>query len=186
MRKITAGVFVTLDGVVQDPGGFGEIEHGGWAISYFDEAAARRSTEALVASDTFLMGRSTFETLEKAWSRNTGPYAEAMHKIPKLVVSRTLTGPLTWNATALTGEAAETVAELKQGPGGDIIMYASFTLIRTLLRENLLDELNVGVHPVVVGEGKRIFDGVLPRSMEFVSATPSATGVVTLSYLASA
>jgi dihydrofolate reductase len=132
------------------------------------------------------MGRSTFDILEKAWSRSTGPYAEAMHNIPKLVVSRTLTGPLPWNAAALTGEAAETVADLKRGPGGDIIMYASFTLMRTLLRENLLDELNVGVHPLVVGEGRRIFDGVVPRSMRFVSATPSSTGVVTLSYLASA
>jgi len=186
MRKLTAGVFVTLDGVVQDPGGFGEIERGGWALNYFDEASAQGATETLLASDTFLMGRSTFETLERAWSRNTGPYAEAMHKIPKLVVSRTLDGPLPWNATALTGEAAETVADLKQRPGGAIIMYASFTLMRTLLRENLVDELNVSVHPLVLGEGRRIFDGVLPRSMRFVSATPSSTGVVTLSYLASA
>jgi dihydrofolate reductase len=186
VRKIIAGAFVTLDGVVQDPGGFGEIERGGWALSYFDEASAQGATEALLASDTFLMGRTTYETIEKAWSGNTGPYAEAMHKIPKLVVSRTLDGPLPWNATALTGEAAETVAKLKQEPGGDIIMYGSFTLIRTLLRHNLLDELNLGVHPVVVGAGKRLFDGALPGPLRFVSATPSSTGVVTLSYLASA
>lgn len=182
MRKIIAGAFVTLDGVVEDPGGFGELERGGWALDYFDDASRRRATDALVASETFLLGRSTFEILEKAWSRNAGPYAEAMREIPKLVVSRTLRGPLPWNATALTGEAAETVAKLKQEPGGDIIMYGSFTLMRTLLQRDLLDVLNLGIHPVVAGEGKRLLDGALPRSLRFVSATPSATGVVTLSY----
>jgi len=182
MRKLIAGAFVTLDGVAQDPGGFGETGRGGWALEYFDAASAQRATDALLASDTFLLGRATFETIEKAWSRNTGPYAEAMHAIPKLVVSRTLRGPLTWNATALNGEAEQTVADLKKQPGGTIVMYGSFGLMRTLLQHNLIDELNVGVHPVIVGEGKRLFDDALPRSLRFVSATPSATGVVTLSY----
>lgn len=182
MRKLTAGAFVTLDGVAQDPGGFGELEHGGWALEYFDEPAVRRATEALLASDTFLLGRATFETVEKAWSGNTGPYAEAMHKIPKLVVTRTLHGALPWNATALNGEAAETVARLKSGPGGDIIMYGSGDLLRTLLRNDLVDELNLGVHPVLVGAGTRLLEGAAPRSLRFVSATPSATGVVTLTY----
>lgn len=182
MRKLTAGAFVTLDGVFQDPGGFGELDRGGWALRYFDEASMRRATEALLASDTFLVGRGTFEAIERSWSGNTGPYAEAMHKIPKLVVSRALRGELPWNATALHGEAAETVARLKREPGGDIIMYGSAGLLRTLLEHDLVDELNVGVHPVVLGTGKRLFDGVSPRSLSLVSATPSATGVVTLSY----
>ncbi|MEZ0094533.1 dihydrofolate reductase family protein [Streptacidiphilus sp. EB129] len=182
MRRIKAGAFVTLDGVVQDPGGFGELDAGGWALAYFDEAARDRSTEALLGSGTMLLGRETFEVIEKAWSGNTGPYAEAMHAIPKLVVSRTLRDPLPWNATALTGEAALTVAELKRGEGGDIIIYGSFALLRTLLREGLVDELNLGVHPLVVGEGKRFLDGALPLGLRFVSATPGATGVVTLTY----
>jgi len=182
MRKLIAGVFVTLDGVVQDPGGFSEIERGGWALDYFDDTSRQQATNGLLASDTFLLGRATYEIIEKAWSRNTGPYAEAMNTIPKLVVTRTLRGPLPWNATALTGEAAQTLAKLKQEPGGNIVMYGSFTLMRTLLRQNLIDELNLGVHPLVVGEGKRLFDSALPRSLRFVSATPSATGVVTLTY----
>ncbi|MGY6025397.1 dihydrofolate reductase family protein [Streptomyces spinosirectus] len=182
MRKLIAGAFITLDGVVQDPGGFSELERGGWALDYFDDTSRRRATDALLASETFLLGRATFEIIEKAWSRNTGPYAEAMNNIPKLVVTRTLRGPLSWNATALTGEAAQTVAKLKQEPGGDIIMYGSSTLMRSLLQHNLIDELNLGVHPLVVGEGKRLFDSGLPRSLRFVSATPSATGVVTLTY----
>ncbi|MFJ6837086.1 dihydrofolate reductase family protein [Streptomyces sp. NPDC091209] len=182
MRKLIAGAFVTLDGVVEDPGGFGETERGGWALEYFDDIARQRATDALLAGDTFLLGRVTYETLEKAWSNNTGPYAEAMHNLPKAVVTNTLSGPLPWNATALTGEAAQTVAELKQEPGGPIIMYGSFALMRTLLQHNLIDELNLGVHPVVVGTGKRLFDTVSPRSLRLTAATPGSTGVVTLTY----
>ncbi|MFC8965223.1 dihydrofolate reductase family protein [Streptomyces sp. NBC_01281] len=182
MRKLIAGSFVTLDNVVQDPGGFGEIDRGGWALEYFDEASRRRATDALLASDTFLLGRATYETLEKAWSNNTGPYAEAMNDVPKVVVTNTLRGPLPWNATALPGDAAQTVADLKRQPGGTIIMYGSFTLMRTLLQHELIDELNLGVHPVVVGEGRRLFDTALPHGLTFAAATPSATGVVTLTY----
>jgi dihydrofolate reductase len=182
MRKLTAGLFVTLDGVVQDPGRFGELDHGGWALDYFDEESGRHATEQLLASDTFLLGRTTYEIIERAWSRNTGPYAEAMHKLPKVVVSRTLEGELPWNATAVRGEAADTVAKLKQEPGGDIVMYGSFTLMRTLLQHNLIDELNIGVHPLVVGAGKRLFDGASPGALRLVAATPTSTGVVTLTY----
>jgi dihydrofolate reductase len=183
MRKLTAGLFVTLDGVVQDPGGFGELDRGGWALNYFDDASREQSTEQLLAAGTFLLGRTTYEIIERAWSRNTGPYAEAMHKLPKVVISRTLRGELPWNATALPGEAAETVARLKQEPGGDIVMYGSFTLLRTLLHHKLIDELHVGVHPIVVGDGQRLFDGVLPgTTLRLVAATPSSTGVVTLTY----
>lgn len=182
MRKLVAGVFVTLDGVVQDPGAFGELERGGWALDYFDEASREAATQALLASDTFLLGRKTYEIIEPAWSRNTGPYAEAMHAIPKAVVTRTREGTLPWNATALPGEAAETVAKLKQEPGRGILMYGSFTLMHTLLEHKLIDELHIGVHPVVVGAGKRLFDGALSGSLRFVAATPSATGVVTLTY----
>jgi dihydrofolate reductase len=105
-----------------------------------------------------------------------------MHKLPKVVVSRTLEGELPWNATAVRGEAAETVAKLKQEPSGDIVMYGSFTLMRTLLQHNLIDELNIGVHPLVVGAGKRLFDGASPGALRLVAATPTSTGVVTLTY----
>lgn len=116
MRKLIANAFVSLDGVVQDPGGFGELENGGWALGYFDEASQQQATEAMLATDTFLLGRTTYEIIEKAWSKNTGPYAEAMHKVAKVVVSRTLQGKLPWNATTLPGDAAQTVAQLKQEP----------------------------------------------------------------------
>ncbi len=182
MRKLIVSTFVTLDGVVQDPGGFGEMERGGWAMDHFDEVSMRQATDSLLSSDTLLLGRSTYEIIEKAWSGNTGPYAEAMHNIPKAVVSRTLRGPLPWNATAVTGEAAQTVAQLKELPGGPVIMYGSFKLMRTLLEHNLIDELNLGVHPVVVGEGERLFVRALPRPLRLVTATPNPAGIVTLTY----
>jgi dihydrofolate reductase len=182
MRKLTVQAFVTLDGVVQDPGRFGETEHGGWALDFFDDASREHATESLLASDTFLLGRRTFEILEKAWSHNTGPYAEAMNQIPKVVVTNTLGGPLPWNATALPGDPAQTVAKLKQAAGGDILMYGSFTLLQTLLRHGLVDELGLGVHPVVLGAGTRLFDGGLPHPLRLVDATPTPTGVVALTY----
>jgi dihydrofolate reductase len=182
MRKLTVQTFVTLDGVVQDPGGFGELERGGWALDFFDEASGRHATESLLSSDTFLLGRRTFEIIEKAWSRNTGPYAEAMHHIAKVVVTNTLRGPLPWNATALPGDPAQTVATLKEGPGGDILMYGSHTLLQTLLQNGLVDELVLGVHPVVLGAGAQLFGGGLPNPLKLVDATATATGVVALTY----
>ena len=81
MRKIIVSTFMTLDGIGQDPGGFGETEHGGWALRYFDDEAVEAATEQVLASDTFLLGRRTYQVLERAWSKNTGPYAEALHNI---------------------------------------------------------------------------------------------------------
>ena len=98
MRKIIVSTFMTLDGIGQDPGGFGETEHGGWALRYFDDEAVEAATEQVLASDTFLLGRRTYQVLERAWSKNTGPYAEALHNIPKVVVTNTLHGSLPWNA----------------------------------------------------------------------------------------
>jgi dihydrofolate reductase len=182
MRKLTVQTFVTLDGVVQDPGGFGELERGGWSLGFFDDGSVEHATQSLLASDTFLLGRRTFEVIEKAWSRNTGPYAAAMHQIDKLVVTNTLRGPLPWNATALPGDPARTVAELKEAPGGDILTYGSFTLVRTLLQHGLVDELVLGIHPVVLGTGTRLFDEGLPNPLKLVDANPTPTGVVALTY----
>ena len=89
MRTIIASVFMTLDGVVEDPSGFGETEHGAWALPYFDDAAREAATQQVLASDIFLLGRRTYQILERAWSTNPGPYAEALHNIPRSS-SRTL------------------------------------------------------------------------------------------------
>jgi dihydrofolate reductase len=178
MRTIIASVFMTLDGVVQDPGGFGETEHGAWALPYFDDAAREAATEQVLASDIFLLGRRTYQILERAWSTNTGPYAEALHNIPKIVITNTLHGSLSWNATARDGDPTRTVAELE----GNILIYGSFTLVRMLLQHKLIDELHIGVYPVFLGAGKRLFDGSAPGELRLVAATQLPSGVIRVSY----
>jgi dihydrofolate reductase len=158
MRKLVVSTLVTLDGVVQDPGGFGETAHGGWAKPYFDEEAARDSYERLMESDYFLCGRATYELLSKAWGKLTeGPYMKRMNEIPKLVASRTLKEPVEWNARLIRGDVAQEIAKLKQEPGGNIEMYGSTALMQTLMQHDLIDEYLVWVHPLVLGSGKRLF-----------------------------
>jgi dihydrofolate reductase len=178
MRTIIAAALMTLDGVVQDPGSFGETEHGGWAQRYFDDQAREQATKQVLASDIFLLGRRTYEILERAWSGDTGPYAEAINRIPKVVVTNTLRGSLPWNATALNGDAAQAVA----GLDGTVLIYGSFTLVRTLLQHKLIDQFYIGVQPLFLGSGRRLFDGAAPGELRLAAATPQPSGVVTLSY----
>ncbi len=108
MRKLSVSTLITLDGVIQDPGGFGEIEQGGWGNPYFTEDAQQDAYEHLMGSDYFLCGRVTYQLLSKTWAKiKGGPYLDRMNSIPKLVASRTLTGPLEWNATLIKGDVAE-------------------------------------------------------------------------------
>lgn len=174
-------MFMTLDGVVQDPGGFGETDDGGWALSAFDEEAGRQATEQLERADYFLLGRTTFELLHGAWSANTGPYAERMNALPKLVASTTLRDPLPWNATVIEGDAVTAIADLRSRPGGDILMYGSVSLVRTLLAHRLVDELVLGIYPVVLGRGERLF-GSDHHDFRLVDSAAASSGVTTLTY----
>src|ERR1700751_1140498 len=158
MRKLSVSTLVTLDGVIQDPGGFGETAHGGWGSPYFTPEAQQNALEHLQAADYFLIGRVTYELLRKAWSNVKGsPYLDRMNEIPKLVASTTLSGPLPWNATVINGDVAAAIAGLKQQPGGHIEVYGSVTLVQTLMRQSLVDEYRVAVHPIVLGGGTQLF-----------------------------
>src|SRR5262249_54909681 len=158
MRKLVVSTLVSLDGVIQDPGGFGETAQGGWASPYFSEDAAQESYENLMDSDYFLCGRVTYELLSKAWGRiKEGPYLERMNAIPKLVASRTLTAPLEWNATLIKGDVAQEIAKLKREPGRNIAMYGSAALMQTLMQHDLIDEYRIWVHPLILGSGTRLF-----------------------------
>jgi dihydrofolate reductase len=158
MRKLVVSTLVSLDGVIQDPGGFGETAQGGWASSYFSEDAAQQSYENLMDSDYFLCGRVTYELLSKAWGKiKGGPYLERMNAMPKLVASRTLKEPLEWNATLIKGDVAQEIARLKQEPGRNIEMYGSTALMQALMRHDLIDEYRIWVHPLILGSGKRLF-----------------------------
>ena len=123
MRKLSVSTLVSLDGVVQDPGGFGETEQGGWGNPYFTQEAQQDALERLQASDYFLTGRVTYELLYKSWAGiKGGPYLDRMNEIPKLVASNTLSGPLAWNATVINGDVTAEITRLKQHTGGDIEM----------------------------------------------------------------
>jgi dihydrofolate reductase len=184
MRKLSVSTLLTLDGVLQDPGGFGETENGGWAGPYFDEEAGRIAYEHLLAADMFLAGRVTYELFKEHWtSVHDNEYAARLNDMPTLVASTTLTEPLEWNATLIQGDVPTEIARLKEQDGGDIIMYGSATLLRTLMEHDLVDELSVWVHPVVLGSGKRLFaDGMDRVHLELVDSTTLGTGVVIMTY----
>jgi dihydrofolate reductase len=185
MRKLSVSTLISLDGVIQDPGGFGETAQGGWANPYFSDEAAQDSYEHLMASDYFLCGRVTYELLSKAWGGITeGPYLERMNSIPKLVASRTLKEPLDWNATLIKGDVAEEVAKLKRESGGQIEMYGSASTMQTLMQHDLIDEYRIWIHPLILGSGKRLFpDTGQAAKLQLTGTKSRNSGVVVMTYV---
>ncbi|WP_440067681.1 dihydrofolate reductase family protein [Streptosporangium sp. OZ121] len=180
--------FMSLDGVVQAPGGpqedtDGGFAHGGWSAPFFDpEVVGGAFDDAMSGAEALLFGRRTWQTMASAWPERAGdPFADRMNAIPKYVVSRTLgDDELTWNnTTRIPGdEAVAHIRKLRETDGGDLVVMGSPTLARTLLSEGLADELRLTVMPVMLGGGKSIFpdDGGL-RTLELVSTVTSAAGV---------
>jgi dihydrofolate reductase len=185
MRKLSVSTLVTLDGVIQDPGGFGETTDGGWGNPYFTAGAQQNALEHLQAADYFLTGRVTFELLHKTWAEiKGGAYLDRMNEIRKLVASTTLTGPLPWNATAINGDVAAEIARLKEETGGDIEVYGSATLVQTLMAHNLIDEYRIHVHPIVLGGGTQLFpQGGVPATLRLTGTLTLDSGVVSLTYV---
>jgi dihydrofolate reductase len=161
MGKLVVTQFISVDGVFQDPGGVGEIERGGWSFK-FDrgEEGEKFKLEELMAADAQLLGRLTYDGFAAAWPSMTDEqgFAEKMNTMPKYVVSTTLRDPAWTNTTVIGDNVAEEVAKLKHEFAGDILVAGSGRLFRTLLDEGLIDELRLMVHPVIVGEGKHLFD----------------------------
>ena len=191
--RIVITEFMSLDGVVQAPGGpeedtDGGFAHGGWSHPFFDsEVVGGAFSDALSRAEALLFGRRTWQTMAAAWPERAGdPFADRMNAIPKYVVTSTLDDDeLTWNNSTRipADEAVARIRELRDMDGGDLVVMGSPTLVRTLLREDLVDELRLMVEPVLLGGGKTIFpdDGAL-RTLELVSAVTSATGVNVCTY----
>ncbi len=187
MRKLVVGAFLTLDGVMQAPGGpdedrDGGFEHGGWLVPYFDEKFVEIMTEWTKQAGAFLLGRKTYEIFAASWPNATDPADEtaaALNTRPKFVASRTLEA-IEWNNShLLKGDVAEEVAKLKAQEGGEIQVHGSSDLLQTLLRHNLVDTLRIWQFPVVIGTGKRLFgEGTIPRSFRLVDSQMNATGAV--------
>ena len=180
MRKVVASEILSLDGVAESPEN--------WSFQYHNDQMEEAIGAAMAASDAMLLGRVTYEGFAAFWPSQTGDegFAGYMNNTPKHVVSSTLEGPLEWNNSALLeGDVAERIVELRKQPGKDISITGSITLVRSLLREDLLDELRLMVHPIVVGGGKRLFEeGGAQKALELVDSTTFDTGVVYLTYRA--
>ncbi len=187
MRKLVAGAFVTLDGVMQAPGGpdedrEGGFVHGGWLVPYFDDKFVQIMTDWTNQAGAFLLGRKTYEMFAASWPQATDPTDEsavALNTRPKFVASRTLE-QVTWNNShLLKGDVAEEVARLKAQAGDEIQVHGSSDLLQTLLKHNLVDTLRIWQFPVVLGTGKRLFGaGTIPCSFRLVDTQQIATGAV--------
>jgi dihydrofolate reductase len=183
MRRLIVNSFVSLDGVMQAPGGpdedpVGGFEHGGWAVNYFDDEMMGRMA-APERPYELLLGRGTYEIFAAHWPYAEGPIADLLNGTRKHVASTTLEH-LDWNNSALiSGDVAEYVGTLKREDGPEIQVHGSPGLIQTLLRHGLIDELRVWTFPVVIGTGKRLFgDGAVPAALRLLDNSVTATGVI--------
>ena len=179
MRKIVAGLFISLDGVIESPDQ--------WHFPYFDDEMGEAVGSQMAAADTMLLGRVTYQEWASYWpTSNDDLYASHINNVAKVVVSTTL-DKVAWgkwdNVTLIKGNLAEEIAKLKRQPGKHIGIGGSPTLVRSLLQEDLIDELTLMLHPVIVGRGKRLFnDGSYLKRLQLVYSKPTRTGVMILTY----
>jgi dihydrofolate reductase len=158
MGKIVVSDNVSLDGVVQDPAGDEGFSRGGWVGLIKDRPAINKLTlEEALGAEAQLMGRRTYDWFAARWPSRSGELADRLNSMPKYVVSSTLQNPDWNNSTALKGDVINEVSKLKQQLAGDIVVPASFQLVRTLMEHDLVDELRLKIYPVVLGAGKRLF-----------------------------
>ncbi|GAB3002654.1 dihydrofolate reductase family protein [Amycolatopsis acidiphila] len=190
MRKLTITTFLSLDGVMQAPGGpdedrDGGFVHGGWVVPYVDERLIQLMTDVTARAGALLLGRRTYDIFAATWplADADDPIGARMNGLPKYVASTTL-GAVTWrNSTLLTGDVAEAVAKLKKEDGGEIQVHGSGRLAQTLLRHDLVDEFHLLVFPVLLGSGTRLFAaGTVPSALLPVAVTTMPSGVVICTY----
>ena len=184
MGRIVVTEFVSLDGVMEDPGGAENFEHGGWAleIDRGNEGDQFKLDEAL-SSDALLLGRVTYEGFAEAWPARDGEFADKFNAMPKYVVSSTLEDPDWNNSTVLQGDIAEEVEILKQEHEGDIVVHGSARLVQTLVDRDLVDELRLMVFPIVLGSGKRLFGEANDmKPLQLVDSKVVGAGVTLLTY----
>ena len=184
MGRIVVTEFVSLDGVVEDPGGSESFKHGGWSfqIDRGDEGSAFKLEETM-ATDALLLGRVTYEGFADAWPSRDGDFADRFNSMPKYVVSSTLEDPEWNNSTVLEGDLASEVAALKERYERDIVVHGSAQLVQWLIERDLVDELRLMVYPVVLGGGKRLFGETSDlKRLRLVDTKTVGDGVLILTY----
>jgi dihydrofolate reductase len=186
MGKLVVSEFMSLDGVIEDPGGAEGFTHGGWTFQF--NAGPEFETfkfEELRASDAQLLGRVTYDGFAKAWPtmEGTGEFGEKMNSMPKYVVSATLEQPEWNNTTVIRGDVADEVRKLKERYEGDILVAGSARLVQSLIEQDLVDELRLMVFPILLGTGKRLFgDTSDPKRLQLAETRPLGDGVTILTY----
>jgi dihydrofolate reductase len=184
MARIVITEFISLDGVVEDPGGSEDFKYGGWSFE-FDRGAEGDAfkVEETKASTGMLLGRRTYEGFAEAWPSREGEFADLFNSMPKYVVSSTLTDPDWSNSTVLDGDLVAEVKRLREGPDGDIVVHGSAQLAQTLIEHDLVDELRLMVFPVVLGTGKRLFgDPGERKTLRLVDSKVVGDAVLILTY----
>ncbi|HLZ70724.1 MAG TPA: dihydrofolate reductase family protein [Dehalococcoidia bacterium] len=187
MGKLVVTEFVTLDGVMEDPGGAEKSRYGGWSLRFFSDEAAKFKFDELSASDAQLLGRKTYEGFAAAWPSMQDEFADRMNGMPKYVVSTTLQKAEWNNSQIIRDNVVEQITRLKRQPGRDLLVAGSRTLVQTLMQHGLVDEFRLLVHPIVLGDGLRLFgDTGGAKTMNLVECKPFSSGVVALTYAAGA
>ena len=188
MRELIVNTFLTLDGVMQAPGGpeedpSGGFEHGGWSFGYWDEQMQGAMGESMSRPFDLVLGRKTYEIFAAHWPYSDDPAAESLNRATKHVASTTRS-ELEWeNSKLIEGEVPEGVLALKEEDGPELQVHGSADLIQTLLQHGLIDEFRVWIFPLVLGRGKRLFDGgTVPAGMELANSQVSSTGVIIATY----
>jgi dihydrofolate reductase len=189
MRKLIVHEFVTMDGVMQAPGGKDEdrdggFEHGGWTLPYWHDDIGKTFGELMQGVDAFLLGRRTYVTHAEAFEPMPAgdQFGDLMNAPKKYVVSKTLQKPIWRNTTIIRDNVIDAVTALKAQPGGDILTDGSSQLVHALLEHDLVDELHLALYPLTLGSGKRVLPNGLYTTFGLTSATPYPTGVIGLHY----
>jgi dihydrofolate reductase len=191
MSRVCVVNHVTLDGVMQAPGGADEdrrggFEHGGWSRPYADEVMGRVMGEGMATSGALLFGRRTYEQFASFWPHQPAdaPFVGVLNDAQKYVASTTLAEPLPWqNSTLLAGDAADAVARMREEPGKDLVVLGSGELVRALLARGLVDRFVLPIHPLVLGTGRRLFDdGGAFAALTLVDSVTTTTGVIIATY----
>jgi dihydrofolate reductase len=182
--RIVVTEFVSLDGVVEDPGGSGSFKHRGWTFDIDRGPEGDQfKLEETMASDALLLGRVTYEEFAEAWPSREGEFADKFNSMPKHVVSSTLERPEWTNSTVLEGDLSAGVPKLKEQYDGDVVVHGSARLVQALLEDDLVDELRLMVFPVVLGSGKRLFGETADKKrLQLVGTRTVGDGVLILTY----
>jgi dihydrofolate reductase len=182
--RIVVTEFVSLDGVMEDPGGSEDFRHGGWSFEFNrGEEGEQFKLDETLASEALLLGRVTYEGFATSWPEREGEFADKFNNMPKYVVSSTLEAPEWNNSTVLDGDIPQEVAELKEELDGDIVVHGSARLVQTLLEHDLVDEVRLMVFPVVLGTGKQIFGETADKKpLRLLDSKTVGDGVAILVY----